>query len=310
MRRCQRQLVFSHVLASHSARNSDRREAYVLKQLRDLSAWQGSLIHTVLATAGLRAIRHKQPLAVGHLVARTVDLAERQLAFSAARRYREPGQSKSAAGDAYCALVEHERGLEMPVDVLTQVEHTARRCFQYLAGQTAFLADLYAGSGHLAEEPVYVRIDGVLVVAVLDLVFVNSRGRVSIVDWKVAQSERSDYSRQMLVNAFVSMQSGRWPVARNGSVCVYEVNLLKNEIRPRDVDAQRLDDIEDFVYRGVTDFKTLLGDGTADDIDLNEFDVAASHRVCLHCRFQPLCVAQLTGAPQPEPAGAIQGGLW
>jgi hypothetical protein len=268
------------------------------------------VIHTVLATAGLRAILNKQPLPVRDLAARAVDLAERQLAFSAARRYREPGQTKSAAGDAYCALVEHERGLEMPVDVLTQTEHTARRCFQYLASQTGFLADLYAGSGHLAEEPVHLRIDRVLVVAVLDLVFVDSRGRVSVVDWKVAQSERSDYTRQMLVNAFVCARSSRWPVARNKPVHVYEVNLLKNEIRPYDIDVERLDDIEDFIYRSVTEFKVLVGDGTAADVDLNEYDVAGSHRVCFHCRFQPLCVAQLTGAARPEPADAIQGGLW
>ena len=310
MRRCQRQLVFSRLLASHNARDTSRREAYILKHAQDFRAWQGSLIHKVLATDGLRAIRHRRSFVVADLVARTLKLAERQLAFSAARRYREPGQTKMVAGEAYCVLAKHEHGLEMPSDVLVQVEHTARRCFQNLAGQETLLAELYAASGHLAEEPVYFRMDGMLVVAVPDLVFVNTCGRVGVIDWKIAQSERSDYTRQMLVNALVVARSGRGAVGRDGRMDVYEVNLLRNTVRQHDIDGPRLDDVQDFVYRSVADFKALVGHVTADDVDLDDYDVAASDQVCRHCHFRTLCLAQLHAVGRTAQTEAIQGGLW
>jgi hypothetical protein len=51
MRRCQRQLIFSQLVARPSAKASpERREAFVLKQLQELPAWRGHVLHQTLAT--------------------------------------------------------------------------------------------------------------------------------------------------------------------------------------------------------------------------------------------------------------------
>lgn len=94
MRRCQRLLVFYQVMASHAARDPDRREAYVLKQFRHLPAWQGSLVHDVLSSRFLADVRAGRRADAAALTAAARDLARRQYDFSAARRYREPGLTK------------------------------------------------------------------------------------------------------------------------------------------------------------------------------------------------------------------------
>lgn len=45
-RRCQRQYFFQHVAAWHNARDPVRRESFLLKQVKSLDLWQGSLVHT------------------------------------------------------------------------------------------------------------------------------------------------------------------------------------------------------------------------------------------------------------------------
>lgn len=57
MRTCQRQFSFAHIMASHNARDPERREAHILKQLQQLTAWQGSVVHRILATDFLRALQ-------------------------------------------------------------------------------------------------------------------------------------------------------------------------------------------------------------------------------------------------------------
>src|SRR5919108_3621035 len=139
MRRCQRLLVFAHVMASHNARDPVRREAYLLKQLQHLSAWQGSLVHKVLATTFLEDLRAARPIDPTALTTAAWDLAQRQLAFSAARRYRKRGQTKREAGDEYCALFEHEHAWTVTPEALRGVRANVARCFENLAAQRKFL---------------------------------------------------------------------------------------------------------------------------------------------------------------------------
>lgn len=310
MGRCQRLLAFNHVTASHNAHDPQRREAYILKQLQHVSAWQGSLIHTILSTHIVAAVRSALPLCPGELTMAAQALAREQLAFSAARRYREPGQTKSAAGAAYCALVEHEHGRDLSPAVLATVDATLARCFEHLAGQTPFLDSLYAGSGHVAETPVYFRLDGATITATPDLVFARRGGKPTVVDWKVAESETSDYTRQLHVYALVLSRCGRWDGVAPHDIDLYEVNLLTDRVTRHPVDAGALEDAEDFVYRSVVDMRALLGDGGFAQLDMGEFEVAERPTTCAYCPLGALCVRMLTDGGRDAEAQLIQGRLF
>lgn len=314
MRRCQRLLVFGHSMASHAARDPERREAYILKQLRPLSVWQGSLVHEVLATQFLADnIRAGRPVDAAALAATAHDLARRQFAFSAARRYRQPGQTKRAAGDEYCALFEHEYGREVPAEALAALHVTLARCFEHLASQVELLAMLQAGHQHEAEVSLTFRLGALRLptaTATLDLVFLRPNGQPAIIDWKVAGSETSDYARQLLVYALAVARCGRWPGAIPEAIELYEVNLLTNRVRQHPVSADRLDEAEDFVYRGLMELNALVGKRKFEELDLNDFEVAERPTTCFHCSFGPLCVRLLEETSRPVEAEAIQGRLW
>ncbi|HZU67014.1 MAG TPA: PD-(D/E)XK nuclease family protein [Ktedonobacteraceae bacterium] len=310
MRRCQRAYAFGYVIASHKAHDPLRSEAYVLKQLQHLSAWQGSLVHRILATNFLADLRAKRPFDPTALAVAAQALARRQLAFSAAKRYREPGQTKQAAANEYCALFEHEYGLAISPTSMEQVSTTITRCFEHLAGQREFLARLYAGSGHVAEQTLGFALNGESVTATPDLVYVERNRRLTVVDWKIAESETSDYSRQLLVYALAVARCGRWPWVRAESVQLLEANLLKNQIRVHPVSSQHLEEAEDFIYRSLVERETLIGTGRFEDLDLSEFEVAERPGTCFHCNFGSLCVQQLADTGCPSEAEVIQERLW
>jgi hypothetical protein len=301
-------------MASHAAKDNERHEAYILKQLRPVSAWQGSIVHQILATRFVDDfIVPRRPLDVPALTAAAQDLAQRQFAFSAARRYREPGQTKSAVGSEYCALVEHEHGEGVSPEALAVVHATLARCFANLASQVEFLAMLRAGYGHQVEVRLNADLGGSqlpTVTATVDLLFFRPDGQLTIVDWKVGQSETSDYARQVLVYALAVVGSRHWPDLVPEAIELYEVNLLRNYIQQHPVTTERLDETEDFVYRSLVDLDALVGGRRFDELDLSEFEVAERPSSCGWCNFRSLCVLQLEGAGRPTEAVAIQGRLW
>lgn len=314
MRRCQRLLAISHVMAPPTAKDPDRREAYTLKQLQALAHWPGSLVHQVLASRFFADnILSGRTLDAAALAAAAQDLACRQFAFSAARRYREPGMTKSTAGDAYCALSDHEQGREIPPERLTAIHANLARCFQNLASQREFLAMIWAGSDHRAELRLTFRLGDwrlPVATATLDLVFLRTPGHLTIVDWKAGEGRTGDHARQLFVYALAVARCGLWPGVVPETIELYEVNLLTNHIRQHLVTADRLDEAEDFVYRSLVEMDALVDGRAYEDLDLNEFEVADRPTSCQHYNVGPLCVRLLKEAGRAEEAVAIQGRLW
>lgn len=309
MHNCQRQLAYGYIVASHNAQHPDRREAYLLKQLQSLPAWQGSIVHRVLATDFFDRVRAGRPFDAEALTATAVGLARRQFAFSEAHRSRLPGQTKSAAGDVYCALFEHEHDLSISEERLQTVHATLGLCFDHLAAQTEFLALATTGTGHVAEPPLTFRVDAATVAATPDLVFRSNTGRVTIVDWKVGGSDTSDYSRQLRVYALAVIRCGRWQGVAAENVDLYEVNLLKNRVQRHSFEQRHIDETEDFIFRSLVERDALIGDGGFMGLDWDALEVAAKPTTCQYCNFAPLCIRQLAAANVSIAEAVMQGRL-
>jgi len=310
MRRCQRQFAFSQLIANPLAKDPERREAHILKQLKQLSTWQGSLVHEILSTVYLEDITAQRPIDPAKLAVAAQHLAQRQYAFSAARRYREPGLSKKAAGDDYCALYAHEYDQSIAPEAVAEVHQNLALCFEHLASQKEFLATLAAGHGHRAERTLSFRLAGAMITAKPDLLFFAADQQPIVVDWKVGESETSDYSRQLLVYALAIERCGYWPAVRAETTRLYEVNLLKNQIYQHTLTANRLDEAEDFIYRSVVELEALVGAGTSQGFDLDELEVAEHPTTCSYCTFMPLCLRHLEQAGRAEEVALVQGRLW
>jgi len=305
LRRCHRQLAFGQVVASHNARDPLRREAYIRRQLHSVASWQGSVVHSIMATALLADLRANRPIAPLALAAAAHDLAQRQFAFSAARRYREPGMTKAKAGDAYCALLAHERGEDVGMAPLRAVEENVIRCFANLAGQQELLAPLYAGYEHLAELPLSLRAGQVTVAATPDLLVSDYDGGLTIVDWKVSRATESRHAPQLALYALMALESGRWRGLAPGRVNLYEVNLLENRVYHHRVDDDELATTVDYMRWGVAELERVLGDGSYARLDLAALAIADEPAACAWCVFAPLCIENLGDAGRGDDAKIV-----
>ncbi len=81
-RRCQRQFYFRDIAAHHSQKEPWRREAFVLKQLKTLELWRGTLIHEGIQHYVVPALKTGDALDWSELAERTIQHAQAQLAFS------------------------------------------------------------------------------------------------------------------------------------------------------------------------------------------------------------------------------------
>jgi hypothetical protein len=308
MRRCQRQYAFEYLVASHASRDPLRHKVFLLKQLQSVSLWQGDLVHRVLAQELPQLIRNGNPINPHHLAEVADDLMRRQFNFSKERRYLQPGITKTSAGEEYCALVDHEYGLEISESRLAEVRTTIRHCFDALANDENLLERLFLGSGHRFEQWLSFPLDGATISVRLDLWFYDANGGPVVVDWKVAKSESSDYSSQLLVYTLALVRGWRVTGIDPGEIQLLEWNLLKGEERRHPVNTERLNDAEDYIYRSIIEMKALREQYS--ELDLNDFDVANSPGTCALCNYSQVCIDSLKAANRAEDLAIVQGRLF
>lgn len=311
MRQCPRQLVLAHVIAHHSPKHAERREAFILKQLQHPSAWHGSLVHHTLSRTFIETLRTRRPFDWRRLERDAHALAERQFLYSGAKRYREPNVTKIRAGPDFCALTDHDRGQPVSPLLLDTARTTISRCLANLKSQEEFLAYLRSGSSFDAERTLHFRIDGIglALTATPDVQFRRRNGQLTIVDWKIGDSDTAEYSRQLLVYAVAATHQG-WPTLDPEQIDLVEANLLKNAVRNHSVTRERLEETEDFIFRSAAELEALLLDVSYVTVKIEDYDVARSPQTCAFCNFHTVCVGARTTQSDFDALVPEQGSLF
>jgi hypothetical protein len=306
VRRCQRQYFLQHVAAWHNSRDPIRREAFLLKQVKTLDLWQGSVVHRGIELFVVPAFREHCPVDWDRAITGTLAMAERQFAFSAARRYREPGMSKSKAGDDYCALVEHEGDTGVSAvryqRVLAMIEASLRN----LSRMAELLAEIGRADRWWSELDLSVDYDIARINVRMDLLFFRGFGKPTIVDWKVSESlGGSDADLQTALYAWAMCRHPKWRVERATDCELIEVQLLTQDVIRHRPTEETFDRLENRIYRSV-DMIQALQQGRAFDLaDIEDYDLAGNPNSCTYCPQRKLC-QQLALRERSSPLGTEQ----
>ena len=282
-RRCQRQFFFGNIMASHNAKDPRRREAFILKQLKHLPVWRGVLVHDCLNNFFIPSVKNGLISQV-ELTRITLELLDQQYEFSKNRRYRS-GLSKSEHGSYYCALYEHEFGKSIEDKRLEIIRNEISQCYEYLYSITDFLMRLRNCENLTSEIILPFKVDSTTISGKLDLTFIDETN-LNIVDWKIGASDTSDYSMQLLIYALAAThRMGRRPER----IRLYEVNLLKKRINEHAIDEERLQKAEDFIYRSISDIKSVTRELKYDDLKYDDFESTQNPTNCEFCNYQKFC---------------------
>jgi hypothetical protein len=297
VRRCQRQFFFRYLMAWHNAKDAGRSEAYHLKQLRGLQEWRGHVVHLALERFFVPSLKQRKMISREALTEATLQLAERQFLFSKGGDYKRGDADKKALD--YLALREHEYGIAIQDDHLEKIYQQIRRCYEFLYSQATFLNFLQRADWHEAEPPLAFYFDGQKIAAKLDLVVRYKGSKLCIIDWKIAESQTSDYSRQLQLYAMAALN--KWPAFKVEDLVLVEANLLQEEIRKHAIDRDGLLEIEDLIFQSLSDIRALTGNRPYSGQDLADYDFANSPGSCHFCNFERLCVRLSNDEAHPEP---------
>ena len=294
MRRCARQLYFADVAAWHNARDRLRREAFLLSQLKTIETWRGSVVHQAIQTLVVPYLQANQ-VDWDQVICGALAIAERQLQFSANRRFREAGMSKKKALGDYCALFAHEFGIPIADDqfqgALKSIEHALRN----LSSMHDFLRHVGGRNYYRPELAISAGYNGTRINGRIDLLFGRGYGKYSVVDWKDYESlSDSDARLQMSLYAWLLCQSPVWPVSDPQDIELWEVKLGKGQSVCHTIDQTSFDELEDFMYKSTEEMRVLCGDGTYDPRDLEGYPHTDNPNSCRFCAYRNVC-------REPEP---------
>jgi PD-(D/E)XK nuclease superfamily len=266
VRRCQRQFFFKYLMAWHNAKDAVRSEAYYLNQLRGLQEWRGHVVHLALEQFFVPSLKKRKMICCEELTEATLRLAERQFLFSQRGDYKRGDTDKKALD--YLALREHEYGIAIQGNQLERIYQQIRCCYEFLYSQAKFLNFLQHADWHEAEPPLDFYFDRQKIAAKLDLVVRYKGSKLCVVDWKIAESQTSDYSAQLQLYAMAALS--KWPAFKVEDLLLVEANLLQGEIRKHAIDGDGLLEIEDLIFRSLSDIRALTSDRPYSEQDITD----------------------------------------
>lgn len=295
--RCPRQYYYGQIAAYHSPKTDPlRREAFLLKQRKSLPLWRGNLVHDAIEQLVVPAWQDRTPPDWERIITGMRLSAERQLRFSAGRRYREPGMTKSKAGHEYCALVGHDPGETLSDSEVGAALGTAERALRNLAAMTDLHAEITAHLPLFAELRVPVTYDGVSINSKIDLLYFRRYGQPTIVEWKTYEGTVGDSELQGALYAWALQNHPKWRVAQPEAVQVLEVQLLKSVVITHEVSPDSLVALEDKIYRSVCDIRAVAGNSKYTNVDIADFPITSNANNCAFCPFKSLCSDRLRAA--------------
>lgn len=296
--RCPRKWYYSEIVASPRARDSLRREAYLLKQLRSLHAWRGSLVDSVIEKFIVLGMKSNNFPSEDDVIAFSMRLVEKQLEFGKARKYRCHNVTKSSVGDAYCAFydLEYNGGLDEDTlrgakeDVIVSLRNLVRSDFlRRIMESASFIA---------AQRSLVFKFEDTTVSCTPDLIAFFPDQPLLITDWKVHSFANTDSWLQLGVYALALSRVTPHRDFPEGiqdqledptKIRLIEYQLLKNQQRIYSVSPEDIADIEDYIFESCTQMNRLVNGKKYNELDINQFQTARSPKICERCQFKMLC---------------------
>lgn len=308
-RRCQRQFFFREIAAHHAPREAWRREAFVLKQLKTLELWRGTLIHEGIQHYVVPALKRGDALDWNQLTEQTVQRARAQLAFSEQKRYREPGIAKGKYED-FCALIPHETGSGVSKHEFDGVCEEIRTAFQRLAALPELWEGLLGRKDCEAEKAIWVDFDEVKIKVQLDLVFERSLGHPTIIDWKSYEiGGDTDARLQTVLYGWALWRSGLFQdVHKPENIELLECQVQDGVVIKHECSLEVFDELEDYLYRSLHRIFSLCRSKKLTEAHLQDFAFTDNPNNCEYCAFRQLCIerasrpAEVVVAVMSQPA--------
>jgi hypothetical protein len=293
-RKCPRQWCFKKM--ANSRAKDWRREMYLLDQLKSLSAWRGNIVDTVISNWIVPPLNRGFLVSIDTAVAEARRLFDLQLDFARERRWREPGLTKTSAGDAYAAFSVLELHEEVDEGELERAWNDIETALHNFYALEELLDTLRSANYLVSQRALSFSHSDMTVRAVPDLIVFWRDEIPLIVDWKVHAFGNRDARNQLALYALAlkNVEPHRdfprttvhWNVEQ---VRLQEVQLLSGECRSYVLSAEDIEDVDSMIAANAAQFKLVADGENPKDWNPWDFPTTRYDEVCTACPFKPLC---------------------
>ncbi len=303
LRQCHRKFYFAYELSDFHFTHPIRRKAFELGQSKNLRMWQGSLIDNFFSKKIISKYKHKLILDFNTLADEIVEIAQKQFAFSEQHLYRDKSMTKTKGGDAYQILDIHECGVPYTEQDLLNVYATIKEIILQIPeypspeeGKT--LHEYLVSSTYLQPDIKYwsYEFEGVKLNPQIDLVRHKNKA-IHVIDWKVSDSNTSDYSKQLYLAGIVTYHNikknnleNQRPLAKLEDFSLFEINLMNGNKREHPLTKESAAGALDYVYQFKDEQEQLSFGKKWNELNIEDYITTDKRETCMFCKFKPLCI--------------------
>ena len=295
---CQRRWYFSDVMASHGLKNAERREVYLLKQLQSVFAWRGSLVDKVIELAIVPQLNKGIIPTKEDIITYAHELFEKQLAFGKECCHLQEGMTKTKAKECFCAFYDIEYNGDLDETQIEKARDDVDIALTNLI-ESSMLPSLVEDKPYLvAQRHMSFHFEEDNVMCTPDLIALYPDKAPMIVDWKVHSFGNNVHWLQLGVYGLALSRikphsdfPDSFPVYVNDptQIKLIEYQLLSNTPREYKLTKQDLIDIEDYIFKSLSQMNRLVEGKKHGQIDINTFQTAQYPEICGRCQFKKIC---------------------
>jgi hypothetical protein len=298
-RKCQRYWYFGKRLASPTAKDPLRREAYLLGKLQSIHAWRGRIVDQVIEKIIVPCLQRNTKVTLQTALQGAKKIFDSQLDFALNRRIFETGFKASAHEDDLAALFCIEYGQPPTPAEIEKARSEINAALSNLFQSPNFKEvrdSIKAAYRITAQCPITFPYAGATVRAVPDLICLFRGAPPLIIDWKVHFFGVHDYYQQLVSYAIVLTNCGphnslpselrRYPAHE---VRLVEVQLLTNEARPHIIAQEDVVAVEDRMAMEIQQMLMAVDGRESKELTAEDFPVTNRLGACETCNFRKLC---------------------
>jgi hypothetical protein len=298
-RKCQRQWYFRNVVANGRAKDPFRRRAHLLSKLQTVSAWRGQIVDDIISKVIVPGVNRRSAVVLRDAKALARDLFERQLDFALGHPINDPDLCIGDEGEDFCLFYGMEYGAPPSTDEFEQawweVEQALANLYRMDPIRDALKTSEYAVAQRSLQVPL---IEGVTASAKPDVIVFLKTDPPIIIDWKVHAFGENDAWLQLAIYAIVLSRAKHKDFPPDfgciaDQIRLLEVQLLTGLVREHSLDADQIEDAEDYAVESAYEMHCLVDERKSVDVDIDDFLPAVSEETCQTCQFRSLCWEKL-----------------
>ena len=295
-RRCQRQWFFKNVMASATAKDPSRRQAYLLGKLQSISAWRGSIVDKVISETLIPNLNRGISINLSKAINCARQVFDRQLAYARNHPITDLNLQVSKEGDNFAVFHVMEYEGKLPEHEIDRAWYEVEKALSNLFSLDGIKHILKSSNRIISQRSLQFELmDNVHVRATPDAIVFSDDAAPAVIDWKVHTFGTHDAWLQLAIYAIALSRCNPHSDFPNGfkthpqEIALYEAQLLTKTVRKHLIAKDQIIDAEEYMLSSAYEIACLTEGKKYIELDIKDFKVAWYADTCQRCAFQAIC---------------------